>query len=191
MNINKKIIFSDSILLLKEKNQNIFNLIINELNQSKLKNPGRFVSNVGGYQVEGSNQQITNYLLQLSATCLTKYYEFKNIQLLANGYWINENLKYNYNKLHIHPHSHFSGIFYIMVPSNSGTISFTRNDLTHQYLNLNQFSNNTDFNIVHEINPEEGLFIMFPANLSHQVNPNLSDDRRISVAFNLQIKNHG
>jgi uncharacterized protein (TIGR02466 family) len=38
-------------------------------------------------------------------------------------------------------------------------------------------------------NPLEGRMLIFPSYLAHQVEPNESDEDRISVSFNLSIVN--
>ena len=40
----------------------------------------------------------------------------------------------------------------------------------------------------HEIVPEEGHLVIFPAWLNHYTTPNTSDDVRISISGNLKIK---
>ena len=37
----------------------------------------------------------------------------------------------------------------------------------------------------------EGMIVIFPAWLSHSVDPNMSDSRRISVAFNIMFPEFG
>ena len=36
-----------------------------------------------------------------------------------------------------------------------------------------------------EIMPRSGLLILFPSFLPHSVNPNLSEEERISISFNI------
>ena len=38
--------------------------------------------------------------------------------------WANINPPGGYNMPHIHPNSHFSGVYYIKAPKDSGNISF-------------------------------------------------------------------
>ena len=40
---------------------------------------------------------------------------------------------------------------------------------------------------VWQVNPQENLCILFPANLEHFVKPNLNKERRISISFNYGI----
>ena len=58
-------------------------------------------------------------------------------------------------------------MLYVQVPENSGGIEFRRQE---------------EYQVFY---PTAGDFIEFSGNLAHRVLPNLSDDYRISVAFNL------
>tara|TARA_R110000823_G_scaffold315200_1_gene446111 strand:+ start:114 stop:683 length:570 start_codon:yes stop_codon:yes gene_type:complete len=186
--MDKEIIFSTSIITQEEKNETIFDLVKNELADSKQNKKGRIRSNKGGFQTEGIKKEVIDFLGFLSVNCLKKYYPLKNVGLRFGGYWINENLKHDYNSIHIHAHSMFSGIYYIDVPENSGRLIFNRNDLTCGYLNLEEFFNTTDSFVNHYMTPKKGLFVLFPSNLPHEVEANLSDNPRISIAFNLNIE---
>ena len=48
---------------------------------------------------------------------------------------------------------------------------------------LNEFSTN-----ILKIKPEEGKLLLFPSYLHHSVEENLSDEDRIAISFNLDIK---
>ena len=185
--MGKKIIFSNSIIIEKEENKYIDNLILEELHDNKNNNQGRIISNVGGFQSKGNNKEIANFLLHTSIKFLNKHYSLKNVKINFQDYWINENLKDNYNTPHVHPDCHFSGVYYVNVPTNSGSIKFSRNDLTYQYINLYNFFQNSDSYTSYEIEPENNLLIIFPSNFLHSVEPNLSNESRISVAFNLHF----
>ena len=38
------------------------------------------------------------------------------------------------------------------------------------------------------VKPEDGLFILFPSYMPHEVHPNQSDEVRISASFNVQVE---
>jgi len=98
-------------------------------------------------------------------------------------YWLNINKKYSYNTIHSHGDTKMSGVLYTRVPKDSGAIGFERPDIKihdFQIPNTNTFDN-------FYIRPEEGLFVIFPGQLKHHVEQNLTedeDDRRISIALN-------
>jgi len=187
-NINKITLFSDSIISYEDNNEWLNKTILEELSSAKENNKERTISNVGGYQVPGTNDKVFTFLAEKIGKCLQQFYPLHNIQLSLDEYWINENKKNNYNRLHIHPGSQFSGVYYVNAPENCGSIKFIRNDISSQYLGLIEFFKDSDSYINYTFIPYQGLMIIFPSNLQHEVEPNLSDLPRISIAFNISLK---
>lgn len=77
--------------------------------------------------------------------------------------WLNLNYESSYNSPHTHQ-GQYSGVFYIKAPENSGNIVFPKTD--------------------ESVTPKENLLLLFNSDVMHAVEPNLSDDVRISIAFN-------
>jgi hypothetical protein len=74
-----------------------------------------------------------------------------------------------------------SGVFYVKVPEgDSGRLVLvdprTRVNMSEKRLRSLNFP----------IDPKEGTFVLFPSWLEHYVEPNKSDDIRISISFNLR-----
>jgi hypothetical protein len=71
------------------------------------------------------------------------------------------------------------------VPENSGNIIFERSvDLIHDF-NIRNENNFGSF----YVEPREGALVVFPSQLRHRVEQNLTndnDDRRVSIAFNIR-----
>lgn len=97
------------------------------------------------------------------------------------------------NKAHIHPSSHWSGVYYVQTPENSGQIEFTDPRTAH-VMNQPNFATGrkrgreswTKVNYT----PKPGKLIVFPSWLYHAVEPNLSvaegkNANRVIVSFNL------
>ena len=100
--------------------------------------------------------------------------------------WANINYSGGYNKPHIHPNSLFSGVYYIKTPLNCGKIVF--ND-PRPGVQCNMPTRQRGKPPPHlwrevSIDPKVGRIIMFPSWLWHSVEPNQSNDMRISVSFN-------
>ena len=105
--------------------------------------------------------------------------------------WININGKGHYNKLHHHPLSDLSGVFWIKASKNSGNLEFTS---PHDFVQANEMSCYTkkyrDDNKIfssYYFNPSAGRVMIFPSFLLHHVLPNNSNEDRISVSFNLLL----
>ena len=86
--------------------------------------------------------------------------------------WINFSYPKSYNKSHNHSldfnKNIFSGVYYVKVPEESGDLIFP---------------NSGD-----RISPKEGMTVLFHSSIWHAVEPNLSNDLRISFAFNYYKK---
>ena len=83
---------------------------------------------------------------------------------------------------HIHPSGWLSGVYYVALPSavaahdpsHDGWIEFGRpGQLIRQYDHLS----------IREIQPKEGLLVLFPSYLYHRTIPFHNDQKRISIAF--------
>lgn len=120
---------------------------------------------------------------------LLAYYRL-GFNISISSMWMNINPKYSYNNLHTHTPANLSGVLWVKVPPNSGDFCFEIPSYFDNYL-----IESTDFQYRKEINlhggitehVKEGRIIMFPSGFPHRVGINLSDEDRISIAFNLSI----
>ena len=112
--------------------------------------------------------------------------EWLDRQPFLGNMWANINPPGGYNAPHIHPNSLFSGVYYVKSHENSG--SLVCNDPRpgiHTTMPV-RIKGEPPKHLWREchIQPKEGRIIMFPAWLWHCVEPNKSNDIRISVSFN-------
>jgi uncharacterized protein (TIGR02466 family) len=149
---------------------------------------GVTISNRIGYQSHSYVYESLDFMKPCIDEILVKltsiYYEFGLYveQPCLTNYWFNINHKGSYNTSHNHPRSFFSAVLYIKVPENSGAIVFDRPDMLKDYIvpSINTPKNFRSWTIT----PEDNLLLIFPSYLYHHVESNMSDDERISVAFN-------
>lgn len=108
--------------------------------------------------------------------------------------WANINRHGDYHSLHNHPHSYLSGTYYIKVPPaeggsrsdlNPGAISFFD---PRPQANVTAIMGDGQIDPEIRIQPEPGLMLLWPSFLHHLVHPNLSDDIRVSVSYNVLLK---
>jgi len=116
--------------------------------------------------------------------------EFLDSEPILGNMWANLNPSGGYNRPHIHPNSHFSGVYYIKAPKNSGQIVFNDPRTTSHMVMPNRIKATPPPDLWREvrIDPLVGRIIMFPAWLWHCVELNQSNDIRISVSFNFLQK---
>jgi len=157
-----------------------------EILNIKEKNKGRVVSNYAGWQSEdfstvpknftdlfkGINANVKNVEKNLSLS--------KKLKLL--DLWYNVNGLGSFNRPHAHSGSVVSGVYYVSIPKNSGSIVFLNKNIDNYYRlidSYNQYNSST-----WTIKPENNLCVLFPSYLKHYVEPNLNRKERISISFN-------
>ena len=100
--------------------------------------------------------------------------------------WANINYPDGYNQTHLHPNSLFSGAYYIKASPNSGRLVLMDPRPGVQQLMPSRKKVQLPRELWREAyyEPVPGRIIMFPAWMWHKVEPNKSNDTRISVSFN-------
>jgi len=96
--------------------------------------------------------------------------------------WVNMHERGSYNATHVHQGALLSGTFYLTVPEGSGTLIFRD---PRPGVNLSPFRGsgiNSAQNI--QVAPYEGLLVLFPNWLEHEVAPHESDAPRVAIAMN-------
>jgi hypothetical protein len=139
----------------KELLENIYEL--------KNKSTPRLRSNILGWQSKQYSdtkeiQWIDNFLKNCCSTA--------NATSTPTAVWFNISPKNAHHRWHSHGGASSIGVFYIQIPESSGNIEFKHKDK------------------IISIAPYEGLLLIAPAGIQHQVLPNNSNHDRISMAFN-------
>jgi len=180
--------------------------ILQDLDNSKIENfclslrktsSGREISNLGGWQSDDldlSEPKLQELFFEIRKNLhllKTDIGMKDNVELDIDNIWININEKGSSNQLHSHPHSLFSGVYYVKcIPNESGNITFRSPIVTHEYhLDDSLFKNNSML-IAHTrcfYWPIESKIILFPSWLFHYVTPNLGNELRISISFNTKV----
>lgn len=109
--------------------------------------------------------------------------------------WPNVNMTGDYHNLHNHPHSWLSGTYYVAVPEDQGRQH--RSDLNPNAIsffdprgqaNMNAIKGDGQFDPEYRVQPRPGQLLLWPSFLHHLVHPNLADEARVSVSFNVVLK---
>ena len=100
--------------------------------------------------------------------------------------WANINHPGGYNKPHMHPNTLFSGVYYIKTPPNCGKLICSDPRSGNQTVMPVRVKGTPPKYLWREchLDVKEGRIIIFPAWMWHSVEPNESNDTRISVSFN-------
>lgn len=115
---------------------------------------------------------------------------FKNYMSTVRPMMVESTMNWQYPgewfALHSHTHSHIASVFYLCAPENCGDLLLVdpRGD--------NNWTDRIDHGVLNtsyeKIKPVEGLLVVFPAWLSHMVEPNTSEFVRISLVTNFYLK---
>ncbi len=112
--------------------------------------------------------------------------EWLDGQARLGNMWANINPPGGYNKPHVHPNALFSGVYYVKAPINSGQLVCTDPRPGIQTCMPNRKKGEPPKYLWRDIHlqPKENRTVIFPSWLWHSVQPNQSNDIRISISFN-------
>jgi len=162
-----------------------------------LAESSRELSNVGGWQSNddlAEDAQFTDLISfvrqKLLKVALHNNY-IDGLECVIVNMWANINEHRDFNKAHLHPNSDWSFAYYVKVTEDSGGIVFcdprvrrvmkVQDDILIDYSNDSQHSTYT-------VNPLNGQLIIFPSYLEHYVEPNLTQETRISISGNIRYE---
>jgi uncharacterized protein (TIGR02466 family) len=106
-------------------------------------------------------------------------------KLKLDSIWVNVMPSGGVHSGHIHPHSVLSGTYYVAVPEGSSTLKFEDPRLTMMMAAPTRKSDAAqDLQPFIFLTPAHGEVILWESWLRHEVTPNKSKDKRISISFN-------
>lgn len=160
--------------------------------------PGTKVSNVGGWQ---STHDLMSWdvpeLGRLGAWIKQGFGAVMHRELGTDAFrfrytvtaWANVNESGDYNRTHMHPNNHLSGVYYVdtgepdpsLIPN--GAIEFLDPRPAVGVYDLPGVVVPSTWTV----QPEAGTLLMFPSWIRHAVLPYVGEGPRISIAFNLSL----
>jgi len=165
-------------------------LLTNVIVDMSKKDPGVKKTNMHGWHsknFDASNKEFEALIKELYNMQNEIYQEeWIDRKPKLGNIWANLNPPGAYNKPHVHPNCLWSGVYYVQAQENSGKLvcedprsgveinmPIKKSGMLPQHLWRECY-----------LAPIPGRIIMFPAWLRHSVEPNNSNDIRISVSFN-------
>tara|TARA_B100000965_G_scaffold225351_1_gene188620 strand:- start:63 stop:650 length:588 start_codon:yes stop_codon:yes gene_type:complete len=147
--------------------------------------PSKNLSNIGGYQGHCFDYKPLIDAIKYNVPC----YEDPELGDLFFSTWVNINKRGNSNKRHTHSTgiTFLSGVYYVTVPKNSGNIVFfDPKSMLFETTPDGDYYRRSHSEVCE---PKENMLLLFPSWLEHEVEPNNTDEDRISISFNLIRKN--
>ncbi|MGK0170754.1 MAG: hypothetical protein ACI9W2_002481 [Gammaproteobacteria bacterium] len=115
--------------------------------------------------------------------------DLSNHALGMINYWANINPTYSFHHIHVHPEAIFSGVYYVNAPTDdSGKTMFKDPRPAAVMTTLPLLRRTPDNSDTTTISPTPGRLLMFPAWLPHGVDQNLGTQDRISISYNIGLR---
>lgn len=111
----------------------------------------------------------------------------REFPFLITGMWANVLPQGGFNKPHMHPNSLWAGVFYVQA-EGEGTITFsdprpTAHVIQPMVKDAKALKPLADPTV--KFMPEPNRLLLFPGYLMHEVEPNMGEKSRVSIAFNV------
>ena len=124
----------------------------------------------------------------LNKTFIDMGWDLKSQTIKITGMWSIINKTGAANARHIHPNSFLSAAYYVKAPNDCGNIKFhdPRSAPVFRRPKMTQDNklNASEISII----PEDGLLVLFPSFLHHSVGANMSNEERVVISFNIDLK---
>ena len=162
--------------------------------QERLKDSkGVIKSNLGGWQSDNIIYPDSPFffLQDIEKICqeVAKDVLKINKSIFLNNAWININQKDNLNQVHTHPNNILSGVYYVKTPEKCGNIVFRHPGFDMMERDWEDIVSDSNHNVYNSdtwwLPPKANTLYIFPSWIKHLVGPNMSDEERISISFNV------
>ena len=147
------------------------------------------------HKYANSQNPVSSIVINLIKSILNNknIFDIKDLSKARMQMWININKPGQINNRHDHPGSDLSGVFWVKSLQKSGNLTFHSPNVMTQFEQINSLKDEIGKKLfitpTFEIEPLEGVIVLFPSDLTHSVQKNTSDEDRISVSFNIDLRN--
>ena len=154
-------------------------------------------SNRGGwhsktFELNDKNSIQLKFALELQKYILKTFtnlgWKTENQNIRIREMWAIINKKNDFNVVHTHPNSLLSAAYYVKAPNNCGRFQIEDLNIVKRHASP-LIANQNELNMnVAGLEVTEGDLLIFPGYLPHKVARNETDDDRIVISFNVDIK---
>ena len=191
--------FPEPVLRYKFEDYKNFNLnlkrYIYELQKENSSGPIR--SNRGGwhspyFKLTDKNSIQNKFALELQKYIFRSFqtlgWKTENKKMVISSMWAIINKKNDFNVLHSHPNAFLSAAYYVSAPENCGKFFIEHLNTAKKNFYPEILKNNQLNAQVAGLGVNEGDLLIFPGYLPHKVGMNESDQDRVVISFNVEIK---
>jgi len=163
--------------------------------QMVLDSKGKKASNINGWHSENFNLKdeevvffINTISVKIQKAMEDMGWDLKKNKIEIPNIWSIINKRGSSNAMHIHSNSYISAAYYVKAPEKCGDIVFydPRQSRLVRKPKISKLNNLNGEEV--NIKPTDGLLVLFPSYLYHSVNENLSNEERIVISFNVDLK---
>jgi len=173
-------------------NENLLK-VIDELRRRDPEGVSR--SNLGGWQSnphlhrEPAFRPFVELLERILDTAVRKPYKLSDDAVVEiESMWANVNSAAASNAPHVHANSHWSASYYVKTPNQCGDIWFYDPRPAAGMLEYPVFEQGDLTSSEMQFPVSAGSLLIFPSYLLHSVEPNMSGEERVSIAFNAKAR---
>ena len=138
--------------------------------QEQYKDKGTYDRPLGYSEGEDTPLPMCEEIEKLFAHAQKTLADELNAATIPQGYWAQVHEKGMSTNTHAHLPADVAGVYYVQTPEKCGWLAFEMDPIPPEFTE-----------------PKVGKMVLFPAWLKHHVTRNQSNERRISVSFNLGI----
>jgi len=192
--MHRELFFPTPVYIANINDQNLNQQLEQDIIAWANRDKGLSRTNVKGWHSTTNMNELPEYKklvdLLYEAQRIIYQQEHLDSEPFLGNMWANINPPGAMNRAHVHPNSLWSGVYYVKAPKNSGHLKIDDPRAAASMSRPRQKSGAQPSRLWREAHfePIAGRLIMFPAWLTHCVDPNKSNENRISVSFNFMQK---
>ena len=171
--------------------QYIYNLQKEDLNGLTKSNRGGWHSK--DFKLTDQNSIQFKFAVELQKYIFDTFQKFgwetgkNNIRITQM--WAIINKKDDFNVIHTHPNTYLSAAYYVKAPKNCGKFIVENPNIAKRH-SFPPIAHRNELNLVlNGLDINEGDLLLFPGYLPHKVGKNETDEDRIVISFNVDLKN--
>lgn len=156
---------------------------------------GKKRSNINGWHSNDfdmnsvpSKELIKSFKPSINTALKDMDWDLEKQDVKITNMWAIINYKGSFNQKHHHGNSDLSAAYYLSAGKDCGNIVFYDPRPAPTFKHPIAKKANILNASINSVTPEEGLLVLFPSYVEHSVSPNLSNEKRVVISFNISLE---